>query len=400
MQQSGATFGSIRYQLLRTLHKLLRDEPGTETDLPVEAAVAVAPREREELFDTLKEQVGDDEVPPFTLETTLTPDELTDPADLEPLPHRRGQASPASEGPASSSARPHLEEPPTKRAATGTTAEEISNAVSSLDLALMPPPRRDPKGMPVFDDKGKECAHYRRRSPALNVVSWSASMPPTATSSYADAQVLLRNWLGLRPGLLESLETIEMRPYSWSSGQGDNDELLSTLHAWGVYFYCPLKEWVPKPRADIDVVGLRSSKYHRELARVIHASSMYSVHRTTLRGLEPGPLPGKGGLFGVYVFQPSGYSRAVSSSGYAVYSLIGGSCLASPRYELAAELYRAGEEGVGKISAKEGQLCMKPGMYYLRGVWFHVLTRNDVSRGPPTWCSWDDWIPEHELPVE
>ena len=60
MQQSGATFGSIRYQLLRTLHELLRDEPGTETDLPVEAAVAVALREREELLDTLKEQVGDD----------------------------------------------------------------------------------------------------------------------------------------------------------------------------------------------------------------------------------------------------------------------------------------------------------------------------------------------------
>ena len=39
MQQSRATFGSIRYQLLRTLHELLRDEPGTETDLPVEAAV-------------------------------------------------------------------------------------------------------------------------------------------------------------------------------------------------------------------------------------------------------------------------------------------------------------------------------------------------------------------------
>ena len=53
MQQSRATFGSIRYQLLRTLHELLRDEPGTETDLPVEAAVAVAPREREELFLSL-----------------------------------------------------------------------------------------------------------------------------------------------------------------------------------------------------------------------------------------------------------------------------------------------------------------------------------------------------------
>ena len=102
----------------------------------------------------------------------------------------------------------------------------------------------------------------------------------------------------------------------------------------------------------------------------------------------------------MFGFQPSGYSRAVSSSGYAVYSLIGGLCLASPRYELAAELYRAGEEGVGKISVGAGQLCMKPGMYYLRGVWFHVLMRKDISRGPPTWCRWDDWIPELELPVE
>ena len=85
MQQSGATFGYIRYQLLRTLHELLRDEPGTETELCIEAEVAMAPREREELLDSLKDLLRDDEVPPFPLETTLTsltPDELEDPEEL------------------------------------------------------------------------------------------------------------------------------------------------------------------------------------------------------------------------------------------------------------------------------------------------------------------------------
>ena len=218
MQQSGATFGYIRYQLLHTLHELLRDEPGTETELCVEAAVAMAPREREELLDSLKDLVGDDEVPPFPLETTLTsltPDELADPEELEASWIPTGEPA-SSSAAASSSARPHLEEPATKRAATGTTAEKIVNAVSSLDLALMPPPR-DPKGMPAYDVEQKECSHYRRRSPPLNVVSWCASMPPTledATSSYADAQVLLRNWLGLRPGLLESLDKNRSVPLS------------------------------------------------------------------------------------------------------------------------------------------------------------------------------------------
>ena len=141
-------------------------------------------------------------------------------------------------------------------------------------------------------------------------------------------------------------------------------------------------------------------KAMNSVAATIVCMKPLSVHRTTLKGLEPGPLRGKGGMHGVYTFRPCGLSAAISSSGYAVYSWIGGSFLASPRYDIAAETYRAGETGVGKISAGEGQLCLKPGMYYVRGVFFHVLTRRDVARGPPTWCSWDDWLPEHELPLE
>ena len=88
------------------------------------------------------------------------------------------------------------------------------------------------------------------------------------------------------------------------------------------------------------------------------------------------------------------------SSGYAVYFWIGGAFLASPRYEGAAEIYRAGQADIGKISAGDGHICLNPGRYFVRGVRGHLLSKREVVRGPPTWVSWDDRSPEHELPLE
>ena len=217
---------------------------------------------------------------------------------------------------------------------------------------------------------------------------------------YAEAHAVLMYWLSLRPGLLESFASVEPCEYPWAAGPKDTDQELADMHACGVYFYCKLKQWKPPPRADIDVVTARSSSYRNHLTSMIHAAPMYSVHRTILKGIFPGPIPGKSGLVGVFSFETVGRSAAASSSGYAVYSWIGGSYLASPRYDIAAELYRAGEEGIGQISAGNGQKALKPGMYFLRGVFFHVLTRSDVARGPPTWCYWDDWHPEYEMPLD
>ena len=55
-------------------------------------------------------------------------------------------------------------------------------------------------------------------------------------------------------------------------------------------------------------------------------------------------------------------------------------------------------QSVLRLQPHDGQLCMKLGMYFVRGVFFHVLSRRDVAKGPSTWVNWDDWIPEHELP--
>ena len=401
MIQSGDTFGSIRYKLMRHFHQALRECPDAESTTTLEAAVAMPPREQEEIVDSIREDFGEDDVPALPLETALTLDEDADPEDLEASWSRESEPASSSSA-AAPSGRPHLEERPAKRGALAQLPEDSESAAPSADDPLLPPPW-DPRGTPVLDDANRECSHYRRRFPALNSVSWSASMSSAigdSATSYSAAESVLRQWMALRPGLLESFRSLEARPYPWSAGPGESEEQLSKTHSWGVYFYGELKEWLPKPRADIDVVTGRSSRYADFLEHVFHASSMYSVHRATLKGLEPGPLRGRGGMLGVYGFRPCGLGAAMKSSGYAVYSWIGGSFLASPRYDIAAEIYRAGEADVGKLAAGEGQLCLKPGMFFLRGVFFHVLTRRDVARGPPTWCSWDDWFPEHELPPE
>ena len=400
MIETGDSFGSIRYKLLRTTLSMLREDESEETELPIEVAVAIPPREHEEMVDSLKQELGEDDLPPLSIDTALSPDEQADPEDLDAVWEQESPPAQSS-GAASSSSVPLPEEPPLKRSATAWLTDAASSSSTAVPAVVLP--RWEPQGKPVLDASNQECAHYRRRSPALNTVTWSgqvSSTTRTSTSSYSQAQSLLSKWLSARPGLLESFASVEACPYPWSPGPNDTDQQVADLHAWGLYIYCKLSVWIPKPRADIDVVSGRSSLYNQDLEGTIHSSSMYSVHRSVMKGLLPGPLPGKGNMRGVYVYRRSGRSLAISSSGYAVYSWIGGEFLASPRYDIAAELYRAGEDDVGKVSVGDGQLCLKPGMYYLRGIYFHVLTRSDIARGPPTWCQWDEWYPEHELPAE
>ena len=116
------------------------------------------------------------------------------------------------------------------------------------------PPAWDPQGEPVFDEQKRECSHYRRRFPALNRVVWSVSMSSAAiadnVASYSVAEPLLRHWMSLRPALLDSFRSLEARPYPWAAGTGESEELLYKAHSWGVYVYCELKEWLPKPSTE------------------------------------------------------------------------------------------------------------------------------------------------------
>ena len=83
MAQSGKTFGAIRYKLMQHLHEALRNGPGEESTTAIEAAVAMPPRQHDELLEAMRDDLGEDDVPPLPLETAMTLDDDADPEDLD-----------------------------------------------------------------------------------------------------------------------------------------------------------------------------------------------------------------------------------------------------------------------------------------------------------------------------
>ena len=63
---------------------------------------------------------------------------------------------------------------------------------------------------------------------------------------------------------------------------------------------------------------------------------------------------GKETLVGVFGYVSRGMQRATSSRSYAVYSHIGGPFYARPRFDLAADMDRAGNSRIGKVGVEEG----------------------------------------------
>ena len=392
------TFGQLRYVFFRTLLQDLHKPHVSDDAEPPEASVCLPPREREELVATLKTEFKLEEIPPP--DTQLEPDDMADPEDLESswLP---GQA-------ASSSAVRHLsadtraaEEPSRKRAAR-TPEQPIEHDDENLSQQLENFPKWAPGDKQPLDHNGEVCAHYRRRTPLLNKISAQAGLlggPPDNVGPYVLAKEFLLSWLQLRPGLRPLFATVERRAYDWDLSDVCDLPKQACLHDWGAYFWCPLKQWLPAAPDDVDVHQKFDKKFEQPLSPCIHAASMYSVHKTMMQGLHPGPLPGKGGRTGVFVFKARSLTRAQSSSGYAVYSRLhpDSEFLVSPRFAVLARMGMSGQAGVGKMSVGADQYALQPGTFFLEGVWFHVLTMRDACFGPPTWVHWDDWDPEFEL---
>ena len=304
------TFDSICYKLMHEILNVPRDTQREAEEVPVEVAVVMPPRDLEELVENRREQFGDDREPPPDLETALSGDEDADPEDLEspwvsaPPPMPTSAAS-------SSSALSYVGEPPPKRMLIGQLTEQSLTSASSAPPA-QPPPDWRPLGRPALVQNHKQCSHYRRRTPPLNAVKWGSLAPATEEqrrASYAEACAALTHWLSLRPGLLESFASVEACEYPWAAWPRVTDQEISDTHTFGVYFYCKLKQWLPPPRADIDVVSAKSSHVKDRMSTMIHQASMYTLHRTVLRGLHAGPTPGKSGLVGVFTFQKRGSQR-------------------------------------------------------------------------------------------
>ena len=72
---------------------------------------------------------------------------------------------------------------------------------------------------------------------------------------------------------------------------------------------------------------------------------------------------------------------------------------------LEVQTWRAGEDGIGKIAVGEGQLCLQPGMFHLRGFYIHIMTPEDLDVLAPEaeahhlHYSAGHWTPRYECDV-
>ena len=100
----------------------------------------------------------------------------------------------------------------------------------------------------------------------------------------------------------------------------------------------------------------------------------------------------------VFAYAARGNGEAQSSSGYAVYSDLANNGLSfSVRVELAVQLWRSGEPGIGKISVGSNQWALRAGAYHVTGIWIHALAESDMIPEGGLWSTHDEWFPEYEV---
>jgi hypothetical protein len=274
-------------------------------------------------------------------------------------------------------------------------AEATSNDDERIVFNLAP---WAPGDKPARDSDGRPCSHYLRTEPLLYAGSLKVKQPRLVelprSSSYALAEKIFLRWTQQRPGLQKLLHQPKRCKYIWTASESEEGHAL--LHSEGVWLWCKASHWipVPPPGTNIKEKTLQGNDFETS----IHASNMYMLHRAMMQGLQPGPDVGKGGKTGVYAFRPNGMRQARASSGYAVYSdLANNGLYFSPRFQLEMQMWKAGTDGVGKISVGDNQLVLQPGMFHISGVWIHVLSGEDIKSGTMTWTQIDDWDPQYEL---
>ena len=392
--------GAVRYALRQTMHKMLERHEREDVDVPDEVAVSMYPADLDAALASLQ---TDSSASDCGMGAETLPQSIADivaeslgesVGDAEAVHTKRfkvhhGRMSGASDG-SHAVEDAELCSPPSSyrpSARSGTATVQVHN----------------PMGLRAVDLHGEPCSHYRRIHPPLQRLTYEhekmAHPFVHGTSLYEDADEMLAAWLKRRQGLLDRFVYVKQKEYLWAPRAGETQAQMSELHAAGKYYYCPLKEWVPPARTDIETGAMHSTMHQASLNLAMHAGSMYTVHSMIEKGLEANYDERPRSSTGVWAHSPFGYERAIQNSGYAVYSSIGGGFLASPRFELAVDLCRGRQANVDGKSNVLGQLCLQPGTYHLRGVWFHILARADLERGPSTCCLWDDWYPEYEIPA-
>ena len=105
--------------------------------------------------------------------------------------------------------------------------------------------------------------------------------------------------------------------------------------------------------------------------RSVTGSNLYAFCFSLHLGLQAGPAT-KSDLEGVYMYETDNLKKALSSSGYRVYSSFGHKAYFwSVVYECAFGKFLT--HTLGKMSAGNGQMAAKDGSFHVVALWFHCL---------------------------
>jgi hypothetical protein len=247
-------------------------------------------------------------------------------------------------------------------------------------------PDYDPQSVPALDENGAAVAHYRSTVP----VRGELEKFPVGDVSVGRRRFLhdmgrqlLEDWIDQRPALRARLRSVTTRPFTWFDDSGNP---LLDVHDVGCWMYLELKEWQPPPPSPVQNFTGRPSLHGNVFEEAVHCSSMYCLESAVVKGLVPGREEGRGGKTGVYAYRTSSRLKlAVSSSGYCVYdALCSHNIFFGPRFMLEVQGWRAGEPDIGRIGVGDGQICLQPNMFHLRGVYVHIVTPEDMATCPDT----------------
>jgi len=106
--------------------------------------------------------------------------------------------------------------------------------------------------------------------------------------------------VALRPKLALKLGPMQERPFLWYD-QTLEGAVITTLHQVGCWVYFPLRRENPPYPEQTTTYLERPALHGQRFIEAVHCSSMYTLASSVINGLQPGPLPGKGGLTGVFM---------------------------------------------------------------------------------------------------
>ena len=274
-----------------------------------------------------------------------------------------------------------------------------ATAYTNLEFCSLIPQN---KGVMAVDKQGDPCSHYRRCCrPFIDLYKSQPHKLRTMDRDKVDIlkDVVLRKFFQLRPEMMFDLEPPVRKNYAWLDSAGTSMDL---IHQVGTWYYFALRAWKPEPPLlEMDMAARRF--LGEPLTELIHASNMYTFRRSVAEGLKAGETAGRGSMIGVYGYRLQNHkpnALAKSSSGYGIYSDIGGvGIYYSTRFQIMISEHQLGMEGIA-YGAGAGQVAVPDDKIWLTGVWVHAVTEEEVkSRGQDQalWFQADEWHQDMEL---